>query len=301
MHELSEKLAPVASAPTEVIRRLACHDEIIVAGPVLATSLRLANCDLVEIARTKSQAHLLAISGRTQLSELVTGVLMDRGNHEVVHRLAKNSGARFFVSGLAALMKRAENNEGVAELLGRRIDIPLDLFRTLLSRATKAVRSRLLSSVKPERQAEFRLVLAKIPKSKQATITRDCTEAQRTVQSMQQAGKLNEAALLLFAISNRYEHVVAALTLLASTPLELVDQLMHGDRIDALLVLCKAAGLEWSTVRAILKVKLVEHSVFDMYFEPFRIEFAKLSMSTAGRVLRFRQVREKTSTKTDKS
>src|SRR3984893_4227878 len=96
--------------------------------------------------------------------------------------------------------------------------------------------SPLLSSVRPERQAELRFVLAKISNSAQATISRDYTEAKRSVQSMQRGNKLNEAALLLFAIANRYEHVVVALSTLASAPFELVDHLMHGDRIDALLI-----------------------------------------------------------------
>ena len=61
--ELSDRLAPVGNAPVEVVRRLAQDDDIAVAGPVLAQSSRLAEADLVEIARTKSQAHLLAISG----------------------------------------------------------------------------------------------------------------------------------------------------------------------------------------------------------------------------------------------
>jgi hypothetical protein len=36
--ELGERLAPIDGAPVEVIRHLARHDEIIVAGPVLKDS-----------------------------------------------------------------------------------------------------------------------------------------------------------------------------------------------------------------------------------------------------------------------
>src|SRR2546421_4420525 len=58
--ELGQRLAPVSNAPREVMRRLARNDAIAVAGPVLARSPRIPDADLVEIARTKSQAHLLA-------------------------------------------------------------------------------------------------------------------------------------------------------------------------------------------------------------------------------------------------
>ena len=53
--ELSSRLAPIDNAPIDVIRRLARNDEIIVAGPVLATSARLTASDLIEVAKSKSQ------------------------------------------------------------------------------------------------------------------------------------------------------------------------------------------------------------------------------------------------------
>jgi uncharacterized protein (DUF2336 family) len=74
LSELSAQLAPVAAAPVEAVRRLARHDDIAVAGPVLAHSTQLTDLDLVEIAKVKSQAHLLAISERTNLDQSVTDV-----------------------------------------------------------------------------------------------------------------------------------------------------------------------------------------------------------------------------------
>src|SRR5450755_2634428 len=50
--ELSSALAPVAGAPIEVVRRLSRHDEIAIAGPILTTSNRLSETDLIEIAKS---------------------------------------------------------------------------------------------------------------------------------------------------------------------------------------------------------------------------------------------------------
>src|ERR1700726_1222734 len=52
--EMSTQLASVPKAPPSVVRRLARHDEIAIAGPVLTESARLTNEDLIEIAGTKS-------------------------------------------------------------------------------------------------------------------------------------------------------------------------------------------------------------------------------------------------------
>src|ERR1700733_9248741 len=69
--ELSSQLAPVPQEPASAVRRLARNDEISVAGPLLTESARLSNDDLIEIAQTKSEKHLLAIAGRWWLQEVV--------------------------------------------------------------------------------------------------------------------------------------------------------------------------------------------------------------------------------------
>jgi uncharacterized protein (DUF2336 family) len=93
--ELSARLAPAEHAPFEVIQRLARDNEIAVAGSVLTGSNVLRTSDLVEIASTKGQDHLLAISGRANLPEAVTDVIVDRGESRVIRKLANNASARF--------------------------------------------------------------------------------------------------------------------------------------------------------------------------------------------------------------
>src|SRR5690606_14695133 len=65
--ELSERLAPIANAPVQLMRTFAADDEIVVAKPVLLYSPRLTEDDLVQLAESKSQEHLLAISGRRDI------------------------------------------------------------------------------------------------------------------------------------------------------------------------------------------------------------------------------------------
>src|ERR1700704_714278 len=59
---LGEPLSKVELAPRETVRKLAFHNDPLVAAPVLRNSNRVSEKDLVEIARTLSQQHLLAIS-----------------------------------------------------------------------------------------------------------------------------------------------------------------------------------------------------------------------------------------------
>ena len=120
--ELSRRLAPVNNAPLQVIRTLAMNDAIEVAGPVIENSSRLSTSDLVNIAATKSQDHLLAISGRTEIDELVTDVLVERGNIEVARKVAVDQGARLSGTGYAVLVRRAEHDDQFVDSIGRRSD-----------------------------------------------------------------------------------------------------------------------------------------------------------------------------------
>ncbi len=57
----------------------AFDDAIAVAAPVLSRSTALSDSDLVANASTKSQDHLHAIAQRRTISEVVTEILIDRG------------------------------------------------------------------------------------------------------------------------------------------------------------------------------------------------------------------------------
>jgi uncharacterized protein DUF2336 len=92
--QLSQRLAPLANAPLDVVRCLARDDDSAVAAPLLTRSPRLAQSDLMDIAETKSQAHLVAIAARPGIAAPVIDVLLRRGNRDVARRLVENRAAR---------------------------------------------------------------------------------------------------------------------------------------------------------------------------------------------------------------
>ena len=140
---LSNRLAPIDTAPPQTIRTLAFDDVIEVAGPVLTQSMRLDDATLIETARSKSQAHLMAISKRKVLSDAVTDVLVQRGNDEVVQSTVNNPGAEFSERGFTRLVSRAEGDDELATCLGLRPTIPRHLYLKLLAKASETVRQRL--------------------------------------------------------------------------------------------------------------------------------------------------------------
>src|SRR4051794_36400092 len=145
----ANRLAPVDSAPPMTMRALAFDDLIEVAAPVLAQSQRLDDEALIETARNKSQAHLMAISTRRVLSDAVTDVLVLRGNDEVVESTVNNPGAAFSERGFSRLVTRAEGNDDLATCLGLRPNMPRHLYLKLLAKASATVRARLEAEQPP--------------------------------------------------------------------------------------------------------------------------------------------------------
>ena len=289
--ELATRLALVDHAPVRLIRRLAQDDAIAVAAPVLTHSIRLAGSDLIQIARSKSQAHLLAISGRKHLEEALTDVLLDRGNRDVIYKLAGNAGAHFSEQGFTTLVVKAEADDRLAETVGLRVDVPRQLFERLLGQAAKTVRTRLLAMAPPATQREVRRVLDTVAKEVgwETTAPRDLTRAQERAAIMRRAGKLDETAVAGFARAHQYDDVVATLALMCAAPLHVIDQLMSSPRDDGLLVPCRVAKLSWPTVDTILQHRGVRHALTGYDREKLKAEYGRLSQATAQRLLGFWQ------------
>src|SRR4051812_15798099 len=146
---LAQRLAPVDSAPPMTIRALAFDDLIEVAAPVLAQSERLDDEALIETARTRSQAHLMAISTRTTLSGAVTDVLILRGNDDVVQSTVNNPGAEFTERGYGRLVARAEGDDNLATCIGLRPSIPRHHYLKLIAKASATERARLQAAHPP--------------------------------------------------------------------------------------------------------------------------------------------------------
>ncbi len=291
--ELSRRIAPVPNAPSGVVKALAENDDIAVAGPMLKQAA-LDESELVQLAEQKSQAHLLALSARANLSEAVSDIIVTRGDRDVACSIATNKGAKLSENAFTTLVKRAEKDGMLAEKVGLRTDIPPRLFRQLPMQASDVVQKRLLTQAKPETQAEIRRSLAKVTDEVGARAApRNYTAALATVRALHKERKLTEADIAEFAKTGKYEETIAALAALSVVPVEVVDRLMSGERADPVLILARAAGFNWDTVREIMNAR---HGLkpSNQTLDTARENFERLTAATAQRVVRFWQVRQGT-------
>jgi uncharacterized protein (DUF2336 family) len=291
--ELARRIAPVPNAPTGVVKTLAENDDIAVAGPVLERA-PLGEPALMQIAENKSQAHLLALSARANLSEALADIIVTRGDREVARAIATNQQARLSDNAFTTLVKRAEEDGVLAEKVGLRTDIPPRLFRQLLMRASDVVQKRLLAQAKPEIRAEIRRILAKVTDEVAVRAApRNYTAALAAVRALHKERKLTEADIVEFARSGKYEETIAALATVCAVPVDVVDRLMSGERPDPVLILARSAGFGWETVRVIMSARPGAKPT-SQTLESAKENFDRLTAATAQRVVRFWQVRQGT-------
>jgi uncharacterized protein (DUF2336 family) len=288
--ELSSQLAPVPQAPASIIRRLAHHDEISVAGPVLTESPKLTDGDLVEIAKTKGEKHLLAIAGRWWLQEVVTDALLARRFPSVSKRLLNNPGARLSAAGFALILAQAKSDPELTIATGIRADLPAELRRQLLRNATEAVRTRLLSRAPSYLFEEIRAAIS----AASAEVDRELHDfggARELIARLKRTGELNEMTLFKFAKQKRYEETVAALAELSGATVEIVRPLMQTLRSDGILVPCKVAKLGWETVDAVLDCRFSAGITADDQRGKLKRQFTELTLANAQRMLNLWMVR----------
>jgi uncharacterized protein (DUF2336 family) len=289
---LADRLAPIAAAPPKIIRTLALDEVIEVSGPVLSKSERLDEEILIEIARTRGQAHLKAISLRRVLSEALTDVLVTRGDEDVVQSTVSNPGAQLSEGSLADLVTRAERDDDLASCIGLRPDLPRHHYLKLVAKASLAVR-RKLEAAHPEFADDVSSVVQEAAQRiRAASMTRQTERARALVKSLHEDGRLTELQVATFAEQGKFDETNAGLAALAGVAVETAETMMIESRTEGVMILAKVAAMQWSSVRAIiaLREKLSGGSQTDML--TLRDAYEALRGSTAQQVLRFHRMQQ---------
>src|SRR5436305_1193712 len=281
---LASRLAPVGTAPPMTIRALAFDDLIEVAAPVLSQSERLDDEALIETARNKSQAHLMAISTRATLSGAVTDVLILRGNDEVVHSTVNNPGAEFTERGYGRLVARAEGDDNLATCIGLRPQIPRHHYLKLIAKASATVRARLEAAHPPPLTRDVSAAVREATRrarSASSAMTRETAIAHALVKSLYDDGRLDEQQVAAFADAGKFDETNAAIAALANVPVTVAETMMVESRAEGVLILAKVSGMSWSTVKAIINMRddLSGQDLTDL--EDCRHTYEQLRTSTA--------------------
>ena len=293
--QFGSRIAKLSDAPRGVVRVLASDPAIEVAGSILTHCERLDLDTVVQSARTQSQDHLLAISGRRILVEAVTDVLVQRGNRSVVAATARNTGARFSDFGVTTLVDKACDDGDLALCVWSRPDIPRQNLVKLFVDASEAVKDQ-LTEADPRRAELIKSMVAQATDRIQARAragSQGFAAAFQQVRELHAAGKLNEEYLLAFADEASFDKVVAALALMCDLPVGLVERAFVQNQTEQIVVLARALEISWATTMKLLLLHAGVNGSSRQQLDVTFANFFRLQPKTARTALQFYRMREK--------
>ncbi|MEO0497232.1 MAG: DUF2336 domain-containing protein [Pseudomonadota bacterium] len=255
---VSNKFADADNTPRPMARRLAFNDEAAVAAPVLERSNALTDDDLVEVAESKSEDHLMALTKRTELSERLTDAIIDRDMDAPISSAARNLGAVFSEGGFEKLVGKAEAGVGdIAEALSFRQDVPEDIADRLLENLPPAAKIRFLSLMCNDEAGAAAMIreaahtVEKAARQKRATVL----EAAALIAEIKSGERKLDTALMELAAGRHLDMICTVMGDQASLHKRRVEGVIKKVDSTAFVVLCRALSLEPDTFRELFNLR----------------------------------------------
>jgi len=261
---ISEVLKDVANAPADVIRTLAQDSEIVVAGPVLRFSPVLTDEDLLQIIQNAPiPGALVAIAKRAEVRARVADAIGDSDDVEAITALLENPSAQIREETLDRLLDRAPAVNAWHRPLVVRPWLPASAAKKLAGFVAQNLLSLLADrrDLDPQTIREVKAAVmqrlgseAKKPAAESPQPAKsNAPDALARARKLQAEGKLDEPALLT-ALGGDRAFARAALAVLGSLPLELVERVLGAHSAKGITALAWKCGL---TPRAAVKVQLL--------------------------------------------
>ena len=129
---LASHIKDSESIPHDIVMPLA-RDVAEVSLPVLQYSQVLNDDDLLDlIGHTHEISRYVAISRRKEVSDMVTGTLLDKGSDAVAAALVENPGAKISETGITKIVENFRDNEVLMKAVADRPHLPVAAAEKLI-------------------------------------------------------------------------------------------------------------------------------------------------------------------------
>lgn len=286
--ELSERLAALTRGPRKTIQNLAYDPEIAVARPVLERSPCLDEADLAQIAQKRPHEFLEALSKRKNLTSTVTDILLERGDSEIVQRIAENNRQALSDFGLRLLAERATGDTRLYRILRGRPDLALRHIGAILEAAKQRARIEMRDLTDEPAILEHALDVGAAAVFFNSGVFELGESYQRSAGStvLWPAWPTDQKRIAGQIERGEIMEALAGIAYLAEVPRETIEQAFASPHSDSLLFIARAASLEWSVFLALLTAKEggpLTRSQHDQNLTSFHA----LSKATAKKVMHF--------------
>jgi len=261
---LSRGLRHCSHLPRDVTRKLA-EDVEFVALPMLADSLVLTEEDLIEIVRYGSSLKQEAIASRSNLTEPVTGALIDHAEEPAVMVLMANKSAAIAEDKFNHAVTRFADSTRVKEAMVLREKLPVTVAERLVTMVSTALQAHLVKVHDLPAATAADIVL----KSREHAIIRlsvgaSDVELRQMIAQMLRNGRLTPSLILRALCTGDIAFFEAAMAAKSGIPVDNAQILIHESSrrgLEALYRKAKMPGALYSAVRA--AVDVVDETGFD--------------------------------------
>jgi len=295
--ELAQRMAEAATPPRGLLRDLARDKSIAVAHPVLTGSTALSEDDLMMVVRTRGQEHLRAISQRPTVSEAVSDAIVERGDDQTVGILLRNEGATLSREAHEMVVDRAAQNPDLQEAVVRRSSVPIDLLNEMYFMVEAKLRDEILqrnASVDPEELDRALALGRKKMAARDGALPADFVEAEQQIQLLRAKNAITPAVLAGFLRNHETTQFLVALCELADIDFHTARRILERRELDALSIVCKAAGFERSLYLTFAVLILDRDANALGRAREYGDLYEALPRETAQRTIRFWRLRRQT-------
>jgi uncharacterized protein (DUF2336 family) len=293
--ELAERFATSSEAPAGLMRMLAL-DAPSVARPVLERSRVLSEQDLLDVARTRGQEHLRAMSTRPDLSERVTDAIVETADDDTLGVLARNDSALLSRASHEVLVDRATHNPMLHEAVVLRASLPPDLLNEMYFMVEARLRSAILArndELDPQTLEAALETSRKRLATQSGALPPDFAEAEDFIRKLLARNAMTPPVLVKLLRSGQRTHFILALSESTGVDFNTARRVIERPDVDALAILCKCADFDRTLFLTFAILLWSPKEAMGRASEYGQL-YSELTKEIASRTLRFWRVRRET-------
>jgi uncharacterized protein (DUF2336 family) len=257
---ISEELRDSAHAPPEIIARLAHDHTLEVASPVLEYSPLLTDYELLDIIASANIPGVTeAIAKRRQLSETVTGAIIDSENETAIYHVLRNPRARISEAGIERVVDLAAPHEHWHEPLVFRPELTLKTVNRIASFISLTLFQQL--ETREDVPAETLQNLKHAVQSRLQDMKLDrYRSAESEASQLFYQGSLTPELIMERMENGDSEFVIHCLSLRARVPFLAAQRIIESDNPRAVVALCWKAQLAMrDAIQVQLRLAKIHH------------------------------------------
>ncbi len=295
--ELAQRMAAAPAPPRQLIRNLARDESIAVARTVLEGSQALTEDDLLAVARTRGQDHLRAISQRPTVSMAVSEAIVERGDDATVGVLVRNQGAEMSRETHEMVVDRAVDNPDLHEAVVSHRNLPADLLNEMYFVVEARLRDQILArnaELDPEALDAALAAGRKQLATRDGALPPDFAAAEAQIRQLKSKNAITPALLAGYLRGREITKFLVALCELANIDFHSARRILERREMDALSIVCKAAGFDRSLFLTFAVLILDRDDNAMGRAREYGELYDALQRETAQRTIRFWQMRRRT-------